>query len=108
MGRLIFLFVYSVVVIGGAYLFKDTAFLSTVLCLGVFFVALIIIGLLNPGLSSTLNKETKKENYLDETNEGLVKKHQHIIDEFKKIDYISILTYLYLLVPFFIAIALFL
>ena len=108
MGRLIFLVIYSVVVIGGAYLFKDAAFLSTVLCLGVFFVALIVIGLLNPGLSSTLNKETKKENHLDETNDDLVKKHQHIVDEFKKIDYISILTYLYLLVPFFIAIALFL
>lgn len=108
MSRLIFLVIYTVIVIAGSYLFQDTAILPTVLCLGIFFVALIIIGLLNPGLSSMMEKNQKEKNKFDETNEDLVKKHQRIIDKFKEIDYLSILTYLYLLVPFFIAIALFL
>lgn len=108
MSRLIFLVIYTVIVIGGSYLFQDAAILPTVLCLGIFFVALIVIGLLNPGLSSMMDKNQKEKNKFDETNEDLVKKHQRIIDKFKEIDYLSILTYLYLLVPFFIAIALFL
>lgn len=108
MSRLIFLVIYTVIVIGGSYLFQDAAILPTVLCLGIFFVALIVIGLLNPGLSSMMDNNQKEKNKFDETNEDLVKKHQRIIDKFKEIDYLSILTYLYLLVPFFIAIALFL
>ena len=108
MSRLIFLVIYTMIVIGGSYLFQDIAILPTVLCLGIFFVALIVIGLLNPGLSSMMDNNQKEKNKFDETNEDLVKKHQRIIDKFKEIDYLSILTYLYLLVPFFIAIALFL
>ncbi|MGN1182454.1 MAG: hypothetical protein ACI4SR_05545 [Faecalibacillus sp.] len=108
MSRLIFLVIYTVIIIGGSYLFQDASMLSTVLCLGVFFIALMIIGLLNPGLSSMIDKKEKEKNKFDETNEDLVKKHQRIVDKFKEIDYLSILTYLYLLVPFFIAIALFL
>lgn len=108
MSRLIFLVIYTMIVIGGSYLFQDAAILPTVLCLGIFFVALIVIGLLNPGLSSMMDNNQKEKNKFDETNEDLVKKHQRIIDKFKEIDYLSILTYLYLLVPFFIAIALFL
>lgn len=108
MSRLIFLVIYTVIVIGGSYLFQDTAILPTLLCLGIFFIALIIIGLLNPGLSSMMEKNQKEKNKFDETNEDLVKKHQRIIDKFKEIDYLLILTYLYLLVPFFIAITLFL
>ena len=108
MSRLIFLVIYTMIVIGGSYLFQDAAILPTVLCLGIFFVALIVIGLLNPGLSSMMDKNQKEKYKFDETNEDLVKKHQRIIDKFKEIDYLSILTYLYLLVPFFIAIALFL
>ena len=108
MSRLIFLVIYTVIVIAGSYLFQDAAILPTVLCLGIFFVALIVIGLLNPGLSSMMDNNQKEKNKFDETNEDLVKKHQRIIDKFKEIDYLSILTYLYLLVPFFIAIALFL
>ena len=108
MSRLIFLVIYTMIVIGGSYLFQDAAILPTVLCLGIFFVALIVIGLLNPGLSSMMDNNQKEKNQIDETNEDLVKKHQRIIDKFKEIDYLSILTYLYLLVPFFIAIALFL
>lgn len=108
MSRLIFLVIYTVIIIGGSYLFQDASMLLTVLCLGVFFIALMIIGLLNPGLSSMIDKNEKEKNKFDETNEDLVKKHQRIVDKFKEIDYLSILTYLYLLVPFFIAIALFL
>lgn len=108
MSRLIFLVIYTVIVIGGSYLFQDTAILPTLLCLGIFFIALIIIGLLNPGLSSIMEKNQKEKNKFDETNEDLVKKHQRIIDKFKEIDYLLILIYLYLLVPFFIAITLFL
>ena len=108
MSRLIFLVIYTMIVIGGSYLFQDAAILPTVLCLGIFFVALIVIGLLNPGLSSMMDNNQKEKNQIDETNEDLVKKHQRIVDKFKEIDYLSILTYLYLLVPFFIAIALFL
>lgn len=108
MSRLIFLVIYTMIVIGGSYLFQDAAILPTVLCLGIFFVALIVIGLLNPGLSSMMDKNQKEKNKFDETNEDLVKKHQRIVDKFKEIDYLSIFTYLYLLVPFFIAIALFL
>lgn len=108
MSRLIFLVIYTMIVIGGSYLFQDAAILPTVLCLGIFFVALIVIGLLNPGLSSMMDNNQKEKNQIDETNEDLVKKHQRIVDKFKEIDYLSIFTYLYLLVPFFIAIALFL
>ena len=108
MSRLIFLVIYTMIVIGGSYLFQDAAILPTVLWLGIFFVALIVIGLLNPGLSSMMDNNQKEKNQIDETNEDLVKKHQRIVDKFKEIDYLSIFTYLYLLVPFFIAIALFL
>ena len=59
MSRLIFLVIYTMIVIGGSYLFQDAAILPTVLCLGIFFVALIVIGLLNPGLSSMMDNNQK-------------------------------------------------
>lgn len=99
MKRLIGLIIYTAVIIGGSYLFQGARYLPTILYVGIIVVGIGIVALLNPGASTTLNPNVDL-NYKTSQEKWIEKKEKQ-----NRIDYLSILTYVYLLVPFFLAIA---
>lgn len=110
MKRLIVLTIYTLVIVGGSYLYQDSLSLPTFLYVGIAFIAIGIIGMLNPGVSTMINGKgyygRADLNYIkvqEEMNNRLEKRKTKLAH----IDFVSVLTYLYLLVPFFISIILF-
>lgn len=110
MKRIICLAIYTLVIVGGSYLYRDAMSLSTVLYVGLVFVAILLIGILNPSVSTMMNGK----GYYGRADLNYIKAQEEIDTRLEKkkvrlnnIDFVSILTYLYLLVPFFIAIVLF-
>lgn len=110
MKRLIVLAIYTLVIVGGSSLYQDSLSLSTFLYVGIVVIAIAIIGMINPSVSTMINGKgyygRADLNYIkaqEEMNKRLEKRKT----KFEDIDFVSILTYLYLLVPFFISIILF-
>lgn len=102
MKRLIALLSYTSIVIGGSYLYRDSPNLSSVLCIGIAIAGFCVVGLLMPsmGASNTRNFGPAADiNYIKAKNgEGT----QGVTS------FVSILSVIYLVVPFFISMYLFL
>lgn len=105
MKRIISLVIYTFLVIGGSYIFQNTRYLSTILYIGIIIIGIGIVAVLNPSVSTTLNSKVDLH-YSDTQKEMYSRLLEKKIKQ-NNIDYFSILMYLYLLVPFFISIALF-
>lgn len=110
MKRFVALIIYTLVIVGGSYFYQDSMSVPSFLYVGITVIAIAIIGMLNPGLSSFKNGKS----YFDKTdfNDKQVQEKMSVRLEKRKtrladINFLSIMTYLYLLVPFFISIILF-
>ena len=93
MKKITALTIYTLVIIGGSFLFQNTTWIENALYLGTIILAVGIIAILNPGLKNTKNRRFVEQ----KINKS----------EIERISLCSIMMYLYLLVPFFIAMGLF-
>ncbi|MEG0276643.1 MAG: hypothetical protein RR630_06420 [Coprobacillus sp.] len=100
MKRFIVLLIYTIIVVGGSYLYRDSPNLMSVLVIGFILVAFGSIGLLMPSVGSTNGRGFGPTdlNYIKaENGEGT----QGVTS------IVSILSVIYLVVPFFISMYLF-
>lgn len=95
------LIIYTAVVIGGSFLFRHSQWLENFLFLGIVSLGLVIIVLLNTGIVFDTDRN---EANLQTDYRGKMKEKQKKINA---MSYGTIFTYLYLLVPFLIAMSLF-
>lgn len=93
--------IYTAVIIGGSFLFRHSQWLEKFLFLSVVFLGLVIIVLLNTGIVFDGNEN---ETDIQRDQRGKMKEKQKKINA---MSYGTIFTYLYLLVPFLIAMCLF-
>lgn len=109
MKKIIGLSIYTLVIVGLSFLFRNATWLANALYIATVIVAIAIIAILNPGIGNLKNssrflEQKKNEKQLQQMLE------QQFADNKDKIEgmhWHMILFYLYLLVPFFIAISLF-
>lgn len=95
------LIIYTAVVIGDSFLFRHSQWLENFLFLGIVSLGLVIIVLLNTGIVFDTDRN---EANLQTDYRGKMKEKQKKINA---MSYGTIFTYLYLLVPFLIAMSLF-
>ena len=109
MKRIIFLTIYTAGIIGGSYMYSNSPMLPTLLYVLLALLGIGICGILLPGISGMnlggshhgrvdLNyiKAQEQTNYPNETKSKL-----------SDIDFVSVLTVIYLFVPIIIAIFIF-
>lgn len=109
MKKIIGLSIYTLVIVGLSFLFRNATWLANALYIATVIVAIAIIAILNPGIGNLKNSSRFLE---QKRNEKQIQQmlEQQLADNKDKIEgmhWHMILFYLYLLVPFFIAISLF-
>lgn len=108
MKKITALAIYTFIIIGGSFLFRDTAWIEKTLYLCTIILAIGIIAILNPGLGHMKNRRIKEYKMNGEQIQRELE--WQLADSKNKIERISlrsVFMYLYLLVPFFIAMGLF-
>lgn len=108
MKKITALTIYTLVIIGGSFLFQDTTWIENALYLGTIILAVGIIAILNPGLKNTKNRRfVEQKMNSEQIQRELEDQLAANKSEIERISLCSIMMYLYLLVPFFIAMGLF-